>query len=150
MMISCTSCKSKYLINSADLKPDGRIVQCANCGNQWYQEIETISMEENLEILPSSQSTLKSTDNNKNTSHDNKFDTKIHNLPSTIVEEQKYSILNSILALLSVTILFLIFLFIRKLEINTLVLIKFYIDEFYFNFKMIIDDLANIIHQIFN
>ena len=38
MLISCNSCNSKYLVNSAELKPDGRNVQCANCGNQWFQE----------------------------------------------------------------------------------------------------------------
>ena len=51
MLISCTSCHSKYLINSADLKPEGRTVQCAYCGNQWYQES---SFREDEEILISS------------------------------------------------------------------------------------------------
>ena len=41
MLISCNSCNSKYLVNSAELKPDGRNVQCANCGNQWFQDITT-------------------------------------------------------------------------------------------------------------
>lgn len=39
MLISCSFCKSKYLVNSADLKPSGRIVQCAKCKNKWYQEL---------------------------------------------------------------------------------------------------------------
>ena len=38
MLISCFSCNSKYLLNSADLKPSGRTVKCANCGYQWFEE----------------------------------------------------------------------------------------------------------------
>ena len=49
MLISCTSCYSKFLVNSADLKPNGRTVQCANCGNQWYQE-SILSEEEEISI----------------------------------------------------------------------------------------------------
>ena len=41
MLISCSACNSKYLVNSADLKPNGRMVECANCGHQWYQEPST-------------------------------------------------------------------------------------------------------------
>ena len=37
MLITCSSCNSKYLVNSADLKPNGRIVQCAKCGHNWFQ-----------------------------------------------------------------------------------------------------------------
>ena len=62
MLISCNSCNSKYLVNSADLKPDGRTVQCVNCGNQWYQES---SVEENLEFLSSASSLLDKETNNK-------------------------------------------------------------------------------------
>ena len=47
MLITCSSCNSKYLVNSADLKPGGRNVQCAKCGHNWYQT--SISQEdENL------------------------------------------------------------------------------------------------------
>ena len=41
MLIRCSACNSKYLVNSADLKPDGRMVECASCGHQWYQEPST-------------------------------------------------------------------------------------------------------------
>ena len=41
MLIRCSACNSKYLVNSADLKPDGRMVECASCGHQWYQELST-------------------------------------------------------------------------------------------------------------
>ena len=143
MMISCTSCHSKYLVNSADLKPDGRTVQCVNCGNQWYQES---SVEENLEFLSSASSLLDKETNNKR----EKSNKQVTNLPSTFVHEPKVSILNSILILLLVLSIFLIFVFSRKFEMNTLVLIKFYLNEFYFNFKLIINDVAKIIHKIIN
>jgi len=38
MFIQCSDCDYKYLVNSADLKPDGRMVQCANCNHRWFQE----------------------------------------------------------------------------------------------------------------
>ena len=37
MFIVCSNCDFKYLVNSADLKPTGRMVECANCGHQWFQ-----------------------------------------------------------------------------------------------------------------
>ena len=38
MFIQCSDCSYKYLVNSADLKPDGRMVECANCNHRWFQE----------------------------------------------------------------------------------------------------------------
>ena len=38
MFIVCSNCEFKYLVNSADLKPNGRMVECANCNHQWFQE----------------------------------------------------------------------------------------------------------------
>ena len=38
MFIQCSACNSKYLVNSADLKPEGRMVECASCSHQWLQE----------------------------------------------------------------------------------------------------------------
>ena len=143
MLISCTSCHSKYLINSADLKPDGRTVQCANCGNQWYQES---SLREEEEIL------IPSIFSNSTNSQTEKKESSLstRNLPSTYVKEQKVSVLNSILVVIFVSVLIGGFWLIKNLETNTLVLLKFYVDEFYFNLKLIIDDIAKIIHRIFN
>ena len=42
MLITCSSCNSKYLINSADLKPEGRMVRCAKCGLNWYQTSDVL------------------------------------------------------------------------------------------------------------
>ena len=144
MLISCTSCKSKYLVNSADLKPNGRSVQCAKCGNQWYQN-SLLDENDQIEEIITSTVPLTTFQNQK----DN-LQSPTPNLPSTYVKEQKVSILNSILVILFVIIFISIFWIKRNLEINSLVLFKFYLDEFTFNLKLIIDDIAKIIHQILN
>jgi len=144
MLISCTSCKSKYLVNSADLKPNGRSVQCAKCGNQWYQD-SLLDENDQIEEIITSTVPLTTFQNQK----DN-LQSPTPNLPSTYVKEQKVSILNSILVILFVIIFISIFWIKRNLEINSLVLFKFYLDEFTFNLKLIIDDIAKIIYQILN
>ena len=144
MLISCTSCQSKYLVNSADLKPNGRSVQCAKCGNQWYQDSilnENDQMEEIITFSAPSTTLQNQKDNLKSPTP---------NLPSTYVKEQKVSILNSILVIFFVIIFISTFWFVRNLEINSFVLFKFYLDEFTFNLKLIFDDIAKIIHQILN
>ena len=143
MLISCTSCHSKYLINSADLKPDGRTVQCANCGNQWYQE-SSLKEEEEILISP----TLSTSANSQTEKKESNSFTR--NLPSTYVKEQKVSVLNSILVVIFVSVLIGGFWLMKNVDTNNLVLLKFYVDEFYFNLKLIIDDIAKIIHQIIN
>mgnify|MGYP001248312283 FL=1 len=142
MLISCNSCNSKYLVNSAELKPDGRNVQCANCGNQWFQESQVFddNVKEDLTSEVNDGDSLKQEKNN----------TSISNLPSTYVQEPKVSILNSILLVLFVFLLIIFYWFFQKSNINSLVLIQFYINEFFFNLNMIINDIAKIIHQLIN
>ena len=142
MLISCNSCNSKYLVNSAELKPDGRNVQCANCGNQWFQESQVFddNVKDNLTSEANDGDSLKQEKNN----------TSISNLPSTYVQEPKVSILNSILLVLFVILLIIFYWFFQKSNINSLVLIQFYINEFFFNLNMIINDIAKIIHQLIN
>ena len=144
MLISCTSCYSKYLLNSADLKPDGRTVQCVKCGNQWYQDPTIIKNDLIGEVINTS-TPATSSQNQKNN-----LKSPTPNLPSTYVKEQKVSILNSILVVLFVIIFISGFWITRNLEINSLVLFKFYLDEFTFNLKLIFNDIAKIIHQILN
>ena len=141
MLIACTSCNSKYLVNSADLKPDGRAVQCANCGYQWYQ---ASSVEEEVlsPSIPSSSTTNNVSENNINVPSPN--------LPSIYVKEQEKSIINSILVVVFLFSIIIGFWSFQKLEINSLVLVKFYVNEFYFNLKLIFADLALIIHNILN
>lgn len=144
MLISCTSCKSKYLINSADLKPNGRTVKCSKCGNQWYQD-PTLSLEDKIE-----DSAIPSFASAKSSDTENKINKKTPNLPSTFVKEQKVSVINSILVFLFSIILISGFWFFQNLEINNFVLFKYYINEFIFNLKLIFDDIAKIIYKIIN
>ena len=149
MLILCTSCKSKYLVNSADLKPNGRNVQCLKCENQWFQDLlvnEKQTFDE--EILTSAPSISKKL--NTSQPQESNIKSTIPNLPSTYVKEQKVSAVNSFLVLLLVAVLIGGFWAIPKLEINSLVLIKFYFNEFFFNLKLIFDDIVNIIYQILN
>ena len=65
MLIRCSACNSKYLVNSADLKPDGRMVECVSCGHQWYQEP---SKEEEI-LFPSTPSSKKNQKQTSNLKH---------------------------------------------------------------------------------
>jgi len=121
------------LVNSADLKSNGRNVQCANCGHNWFQ------------------TTLKKDESFTNLSNDKNInENKIDNLPSTFVKQQNSSIINSCLILLFLLIVFMVFLLLKNNVANFLVLMQFYLMEFYFNLKMIINDLSKIIYQIIN
>ena len=143
MLISCTSCQSKYLVNSADLKPNGRNVKCARCGNTWYQDNIAIQDDENLSELEYTKS-----QNIENKS--SKLNKRTNNLPSTYVKENKVSFLNSFLVLFFTIALIVSFWVLKNLEINTMVLLKYYISEFYFNLKLIINDIAKIIYELIN
>ena len=140
MLISCFSCNSKYLLNSADLKPSGRTVKCANCGYQWFEE--NISKEDGDIIEKITIPRTPNEDISKNII--------TPNLPSTYVKEQKVSAINSILVTLFVFLFILGFWFFKNIDINNLVLFKFYIDEFVFNFHLILSDIAKIVYQIVN
>ena len=146
MFIECSNCDFKYLVNSADLKPNGRMVECANCNHQWFQELNNTKA---FSAVPSSKKD-NLVDNeipNKNIKNKNEI---VKNLPSTIVRQEKPSILNSIIVVLLTLFIFLGIWISRYFEINTLVLIDFYINEFFFNLNLIISDLAKIIYNILN
>ena len=145
MLISCTSCYSKYLVNSMDLKPSGRKVECVNCGNQWFQENAVNENEENNTLESSLPDMSLDKDFKKN-----KKNIPIPNLPSTYVKEKKVSILNSILVILFIILLMGGLWIIQNLEMNTIVLFKYYLNEFYFNLKLIFNDIVKIIHKLFN
>ena len=149
MLIRCSACNSKYLVNSADLKPDGRMVECASCGNQWYQELST---EEEILFpsVPSSKNDHKQTQNITNRKIEDNQKNEIKNLPSTVVTEHKTSVLNSFLVLIVLVSFIATFFLLRSYGVNIFVLINFYIHEFYFNLKLIIADIAKIIHQVIN
>ena len=108
MLISCISCNSKYLINSADLKPDGRMVECVKCRKRWFQEIIS---NESIKNIAKMQSNLLDLNKNKPTA----------NLPSTFVKEQKVSMINSILVILLLLVFVSSFWILRNIDMNNFV-----------------------------
>ena len=150
MFIQCSDCDYKYIVNSADIKPDGRMVECANCNHLWFQEplkgedllsssVPKTSQEKPFEKEEEGQ--------NKETDLPHK---EIKNLPSTVVREQKVSYVNTFLVIFFLVLIVFIFWILRSYGTNIFVLVSFYLNEFVFNLKLIIDDLAKIIHQIVN
>ena len=150
MFIQCSDCDYKYIVNSADLKPDGRMVECANCNHRWYQE--PLQAEELLSPSLPSNSAEKSDINEQYIKKDaRKISTKeIKNLPSTVVREKKVSLVNTFLVIFLLIFLFFTFWAFKSYGTNIFVLMKFYINEFIFNLRLIIDDFAKIIYQILN
>ena len=150
MFIQCSDCDYKYIVNSADLKPDGRMVECANCNHRWYQE--PLQAEKLLSSsLPSSPVEKSDTDTQYIKKVARKISTKeIKNLPSTVVREKKVSLVNTFLVIFLLIFLFFTFWAFKSYGTNIFVLVKFYINEFFFNLRLIIDDLAKIIYQILN
>ena len=146
MFIVCSNCDFKYLVNSADLKPNGKMVECANCGYQWYQDLDK---EETYSSVPSSKNNDLE-DVIKNNQNIKKQKNTIKNLPSTIVNQEEPSIRNSLIVIILIFAIFLGIWFSRSYGINTFVLVEFYIREFFFNLNLIISDLAKIIHKTLN
>ena len=149
MFIQCSDCSYKYLVNSADLKPDGRMVECANCNHRWFQE----SLREELLLSSSVPRTSQKKPNEHEELKQNNKDLsskEIKNLPSTIVKEKKVSLVNTFLVVFLIVFLFFLFWVIKSYGVNIFVLLNFYFNEFFFNLKLIINDLAKIIYQILN
>tara|TARA_Y100001970_G_C14244029_1_gene866814 strand:+ start:3092 stop:3544 length:453 start_codon:yes stop_codon:yes gene_type:complete len=150
MFIQCSECDYKYIVNSADLKPDGRMVECANCNHRWYQEL--VSSEDFLSsaVPKSSSPEIKTKEQILKNDFKDKSSKEIKNLPSTVIREKKVSLLNSFLVIFVLVFLFFLFLSLRSYGTNIFVIINFYINEFFFNLKLIIDDFAKIVYQIIN
>ena len=148
MFIQCSDCNFKYLVNSADLKPNGRMVECANCGNQWFQEFNSEEKFQSFDEITAQSNKIAFQENNK--SKNENINSNVKNLPSTVVEEQKASILNTSLVLIFLIIVIFGQWILRSNGLNIFVLIYFYIEEFFFNIKLIINDIAKIIYQIIN
>ncbi len=149
MFIQCSDCDYKYIVNSADLKPDGRMVECANCNHRWYQE--PLKAEELLSpSLPSTAKESIDTEEHKKNDEKNNLSKEIKNLPSTVVKEKKVSLINTFLVIFLLIFIFFTFWTFKSYGTNIFVLLIFYINEFFFNLRLIIDDLAKIIYQILN
>ena len=147
MFIVCSNCEFKYLVNSADLKPNGRMVECANCNHQWFQELD------DTDISTSVPSTKKEEldQNLKNNNQKEKLEKDpVRNLPSTVVRQEKPSvIISTIVIILAIVVILAIWIY-RSYGVNTFIVIDFYIREFFFNLNLIISDLAKIIHNTLN
>ena len=147
MFIVCSNCEFKYLVNSADLKPNGRMVECANCNHQWFQELD------DTDITSSVPSTKKEEfdQNLKNNKQKEKLEKdQVRNLPSTVVRQDKPSAINSAIVIaLAIVVILAIWIY-RSYGVNTFIIIDFYIREFFFNLNLIISDLAKIIHNTLN
>ena len=147
MFIVCSNCEFKYLVNSADLKPNGRMVECANCNHQWFQELD------DTDITSSVPSTKKEEfdKNLKNNKQKEKLEKDpVRNLPSTVVRQEKPSVINSTIVIaLAIVVILAIWIY-RSYGVNTFIIIDFYIREFFFNLNLIISDLAKIIHNTLN
>ena len=147
MFIVCSNCEFKYLVNSADLKPNGRMVECANCNHQWFQELD------DTDITSSVPSTKKEEldQNLKNNKQKEKLEKgPVRNLPSTVVRQEKPSVINSTIVIaLAIVVILAIWIY-RSYGVNTFIIIDFYIREFFFNLNLIISDLAKIIYNTLN
>ena len=142
MLLTCPSCNSKYLVNSADLKPNGRRVRCVACSYQWFQKPNLVAEDVlNLSNLDTSQA-----DNNQL----KQKKSSTYNLPSTYIKKEKVSIINSFLIVLLLVIFVILIWFIKREGMQIITLLNFYIQEFYFNLKLIINDLEKLINQIIN
>ena len=142
MLLTCSSCNSKYLVNSADLKPDGKNVKCVLCGHKWFQNPD-LDAEEALNL----------TSPNSQKAENNQLEQKkslTHNLPSTYIKEEKANLLNSLLAVLFLVIFVVLIWFIKKEGNQIITLFNYYVQEFYFSLKLIINDLAKLMNQIIN
>ena len=140
MLLKCASCNSNYLINSADIKPNGRKVRCAVCDFEWFQapnleqkeQLESDNLDEKIENeLPYQESSKK-------------------NLPSTYVHVENPSTINSFFVILVVIFFIFIFCFLKNRDIGLIEITFYYIGEFYFNLKLIINDITSIIHKLIN
>ena len=119
------------MVNSADLKPNGRNVQCANCGFNWFQTSENTNDEK-----------FDKTIDIKNKKQSSK------NLPSTIVKEKEASALSSTLVIIFIIILIIVFWAYQKFGLSLFAMINFYFQEFFFSLNLIINDLAHIFYKI--
>ena len=146
MFIQCSDCDYKYIVNSADLKPDGRMVECANCNHRWFQE--PLKGEDLLSSSVPKTSQEKPLEKESKNKENDLPPKEIKNLPSTVVREQKVSFINTFLVIFFLVLIIFLFWTLRSYGTNIFVLISFYINEFFFNLKLIIDDLAKIIYQI--
>jgi hypothetical protein len=126
------------------------MVECANCNHRWFQEpLKGEDLLSSSVPKTSQKKPLEKEDEGQNNETDLP-PKEIKNLPSTVVREQKVSFINTFLVIFFLVFIIFLFWTLRSYGTNIFVLVSFYINEFFFNLKLIIDDLAKIIYQIVN
>jgi hypothetical protein len=126
------------------------MVECANCNHRWFQEplkgddLLSSSMPKTSQEKPLDKKE-ESQNNEINLPHK-----EIKNLPSTVVREQKVSFINTFLVIFFLILIIFLFWALKSYGTNIFVLVSFYINEFFFNLKLIVDDLAKIVYQVLN
>ena len=126
------------------------MVECANCNHRWFQE--PLKGEDLLSssVPKTSQEKILEKEEESQNNETDVSPKEIKNLPSTVVREQKVSFINTFLVIFFLVLIIFLFWILRSYGTNIFVLISFYINEFFFNLKLIINDLAKIIYQIVN
>ena len=135
MLLTCPSCNSKYLVNSADLLEEGRIVKCIKCKYQWFQ---SSNLDNNTGIEYESIKTIEKNNNYSKT------------LPSTYVEPPKSSVRNSFFMVIFIIFILFLYFFLKNLDSGIMNLIIFYATEFINNVNLIIQDFSKALYNIIN
>lgn len=107
MIITCPSCKTKYSVDSISLTPKGKNVQCVNCNNVWFQQIQDIAKE-----LSKNQSQNYAKKKISQNIHEKR------NLPSTHVKNS--TAFNKFDFLLLITLIAIIALMLNEKEVDNL------------------------------
>ena len=133
MLLKCPSCNNQYLINSADLQPEGNMVQCAECEYQWFQN-KNIHLDDNH--------------NKEKQSSSDKIYTK--SLPSPYIEIRKTSYTNTFLLLFVIFIILFFYYSSKNLDEGIFNLIKYYISEIIIYTNIVVDELSSVVFEILN
>ena len=145
MLLNCPSCKSQYLVNSADLFSNGREVKCIKCNFQWFQSAQIFpGFEKEAPDLVKDQER-------------NKLDYS-KKLPSTFVEEERNpSLINSILMMIVLIFIITFYFFYSYYDNGILNLINYYFNEilkilnkFKLDLLEIFNNFSKILYDILN
>jgi len=52
MILTCPNCTTRYLVSPAKLRPGGRTVRCARCGESWFEDAPPPDLEDAPETIP--------------------------------------------------------------------------------------------------
>ena len=173
MILTCNSCGKKFVVPDSAITASGRMVQCGSCGNKWKQfpleeaeKTQSIARPKKVvsRLQPVPQKIQKPKKVKKKATkkvreislYSPEYLAKKHGIQindtqtvKNISKKEKgkvsFGFYNSL-----ILFIFLGIWISRSFEINTLVLIDFYIKEFFFNLNLIVSDLAKIIYNILN